>query len=287
MGYADIPNLYKSQEILLFKECYALEKIHGTSTRIIWKDDEIHLLPGGCGGKEFEAIFNLESLKAHFLTLGHPEVHVYGEGYGGKMQKMSATYGKTLRFIAFEVRIEETWLAVPQAEDIVRGLGLEFVHYNKVPADMAALGQERAAPSVQAVRNGMGPNMPREGIVLRPLIELRKSNGERIISKYKNEQFEERQHQPKATVDPTQLQVITEAEAIAMEWVVLHRLEHVLQSFPEDVGIERTRDVINAMVQDVYKESKGEIVESKAATKAISSRAAQLFKQYLQSKLPL
>jgi hypothetical protein len=29
MGYASIPNLYKNQEILIFKRCYALEKIHG------------------------------------------------------------------------------------------------------------------------------------------------------------------------------------------------------------------------------------------------------------------
>jgi hypothetical protein len=30
MGYLHIDNLYKSQDILLFKRCYALEKIHGT-----------------------------------------------------------------------------------------------------------------------------------------------------------------------------------------------------------------------------------------------------------------
>lgn len=29
MGYLKINNLYKEQTILLFKECYALEKIHG------------------------------------------------------------------------------------------------------------------------------------------------------------------------------------------------------------------------------------------------------------------
>ena len=30
MGYMHIDNLYKDQRILQFKECYALEKIHGT-----------------------------------------------------------------------------------------------------------------------------------------------------------------------------------------------------------------------------------------------------------------
>ena len=34
MAYLHIDNLYKNQEILMFKECYALEKIHGTSGTI-------------------------------------------------------------------------------------------------------------------------------------------------------------------------------------------------------------------------------------------------------------
>lgn len=29
MGYMHINNLYKNQEILMFKECFALEKVHG------------------------------------------------------------------------------------------------------------------------------------------------------------------------------------------------------------------------------------------------------------------
>jgi len=29
MGYAHIENLYKNQEILMFKRCFAMEKIHG------------------------------------------------------------------------------------------------------------------------------------------------------------------------------------------------------------------------------------------------------------------
>jgi len=36
MSYLDIENLYKAQAILLFKECFATEKIHGTSAHISW-----------------------------------------------------------------------------------------------------------------------------------------------------------------------------------------------------------------------------------------------------------
>lgn len=37
MGYQHIPNLYKEQAILAQSECYALEKIHGTSAHIKFK----------------------------------------------------------------------------------------------------------------------------------------------------------------------------------------------------------------------------------------------------------
>ena len=36
MGYLHIENLYKNQTVLMFKELYALEKLHGTSAHIRW-----------------------------------------------------------------------------------------------------------------------------------------------------------------------------------------------------------------------------------------------------------
>jgi len=285
MGYAKIQNLYKSQDVLLFKEVFALEKIHGTSTRINWSDGQVTLSSGGCKAAHFASLFDLDALKAAFEELGHPRVVVYGEGYGGSMQRMKATYGDALKFVAFEVRIEESWLSVPQAEDVCKKLGLEFVHYAMIPATVEAINAERDAPSMQAVRNGIKEPMPREGIVLRPLIELTKNNGERVMAKHKIELQQERKNQPPADIDPEKLKVLNEAEAIADEWVVPRRLEHVLQAFPEDVGMESTANVIRAMVKDVYVEAKGEIVESKAVAKAIGKKTAQLLKRHLAERL--
>ncbi len=47
----------------------------------------------------------------------------------------------------------------------------------------------------------MGDGHPREGVVCRPLIELRTNNGERLICKHKGEKFEERAT-PQKVVDP-------------------------------------------------------------------------------------
>jgi hypothetical protein len=157
------------------------------------------------------------------------------------------------------------------------------VHYDKIEVNLDNLNVYRDAPSVQAVRNGCGDDKKREGIVLRPLIEMRLNNGERVICKYKPD--EQMENKTKREVSPEQLQVLEDAKAIAEEWVVPLRLEHVLQKFPADVNMELMGDIIKAMIEDVYREARGEIVEGKAVEKAISKVTVQLFKQKLQSKL--
>jgi len=61
-----IDNLYKNTDILLFKECFALEKIHGTSARVSWKNNKINLFSSGENYKEFKEIFNLEELEKKY-----------------------------------------------------------------------------------------------------------------------------------------------------------------------------------------------------------------------------
>lgn len=286
MGYLHISNLYKEQTILLFKECYAMEKIHGTSAHIGWKYNEkkMYFFAGGESHEKFLALFNHDELRAKFQGM-FPDIDVviFGEAYGGKQQGMSHTYGKDLKFIVFDVKVGDNWLNVPNAEDVAHKLGLEFVHYAKIPTDLEALNQHRDFSSVQAYRNGCGDDKKREGIVLRPLIEMRTNNGDRVICKYKPDEFNETK--TKREVSPEQLQVLEDAKAIAEEWVTPMRLEHVLQKFPADVNMESMGEIIKAMIEDVNREAKGEIVESKEVNKAIGGKAVQLFKQKLQNKL--
>ena len=285
MGYMKIPNLFAEQDILLFREAYALEKIHGSSASCDFNGTDLHFHAGGTDHKRFVALFDQPTLLQKFKEFfGDEKVIVYGEAYGGKMQGMSATYGKELKFIAFEVRVGDVWLAVPNAEDVAKKLGLEFVFYKKISTDLAEVDAQRDADSVQAVRNGMGAGKLREGIVLRPLIEVTKNNGKRIICKHKGDDFAEHKHNPKV-VDPAKLVVMTEANEIAEQWVVANRLEHILQKLPEATGIEHTRLIIEAMVDDVYLEAGNEIIQSKEATAAISRKTAELWKKKLKNTL--
>ncbi len=280
MAYLSIENLYRSkaQEILLFKELYALEKVHGTSANISWKEGKVSYFPGGESLSKFKSLFNEERLVKHFTELGHEEVVVYGEAYGGSCQKMSYMYGPELRFIVFDVFINNIWLDVPNMDEVATRLEQEVVPWRKIVCDLAAIDNERDRPSEVAVRRGFTEEHIREGVVLRPLAEMFNRYGERMIVKHKHEKFGERKT-PQKVEDPSKLKVLTEATAIAEEWVTEMRLEHVLQKLPQGIGLESMQRVLQEMVEDVLKESTGEIVDSKEARNAINKKTVELFKK--------
>jgi len=277
--------LYKNSEILtLFKEVFATEKIHGTSAAIHWKPIEkgeprLGFHAGGANFDSFVALFDKENLNK-VLAEKFPEdgVSIHGEAYGGKLQGMSGTYGKELKFIAFDVKIGDSWLDVPNAKDFCDGLGIEFVHYERIPCELSELDKQRDADSVQAIRNLGIIGKPREGIVIRPIIELFKKNGERMIFKHKREEFIETK--TPREVDPAKMKVLEEARAISDEWVTPMRLQHILDknSF---TTIEQTKFVIEAMLEDVKRESEGEVVWSDLAEKEIARAAAKMYKKNL------
>lgn len=280
-----IPNLYSNQDILLFKEAYALEKIHGTSAAVYLSHTEVNLHSGGEKGVRFAKLFDTKSLLEKFNKkfMQGDRIKLHGEAYGGSQQGMRLTYGEELKFVVFDVKIGDCWLSVPQAEDIAKYFGLEFVDYAKISTNLKSIDAERDKDSTQAIRNGMGTGKMREGVVLRPLIELTKNNGERIISKHKRDEFKETA--TKREVSPKQLKIIEEAGAIAEEWVTSERFRHVLDKVECEIDITNTREIIKAMVEDVYREGKGEIIESIAASKAIGKATVILFKKYLNEKM--
>ena len=297
MGYLHIENLYKKQTIFLFRECYAMEKIHGTSAHVTFKRDiqegtteepakrSIIYFSGGEKYDNFVKIFDHEKLLAAFDQFGMTEVTVYGEAYGGKCQGMKDTYGPVLKFVAFDVQIGDHWLDVPKAEKVATDLGFDFVHYVRVPATIEALDIERDKPSTQAMRNGCGNDKTSEGIVARPLQEMRTSAESRVIVKHKRPEWRETTS-VRRVEDPEKLAKLADAKAIAWEWVTDMRLQHVLDKMPVEMRtIQNLGNIIQAMVEDVIREGAGEIVDSKEARTAIGARTAQLFKSNLNRNI--
>ena len=258
-------------------------------------ESSIHFFSGGESHVKFISLFDQEKLLATFKDLGVPndkDVTVYGEAYGGSQQGMSHTYGKALKFIVFDVQIDDCWLSVPDAEQVAKKLGLEFVHYIKISTDLKSLDVERDACSVQSVRNGVttpedfmaGKGKKREGVVLRPLIELTMNNGERVICKHKGDEFKETAT-PRPVVDPAKAKVMDDANAIANEWVTKNRLEHILQKLPTPYDMTLIPKVIVDIVEDVLREAKGEIIESETVKKAIGRKSVEMFKDFIKSQI--
>jgi hypothetical protein len=283
MAYLDIDNLYKNRDIFLFKECIAAEKIHGTSAHVRWRDGKVSFFSGGVDHASFVKLFDEERLCDAFKKLEQPDIVVYGEAYGGKCQGMSATYGKDLRFVAFECRVGNHWLNLHRAEYITTELHLDFVPYRVIPATIEALDAEIMLDSEQAVKVGMGPGHMREGIVVHPPIEVTRNNGGRIIAKHKRADFAETKTPRPLSED--RLKVLAKAQEIADEWVTEMRLTHVLDAFP-NADLSRMGEIIKAMVGDIEKEAVGEITEITPEThKTIARNTALLFKRRLSAQL--
>jgi len=284
MSYIHIENLYKDRRIMLLKQCYALEQVHGTSAHLAYTEGEENILyfAGGANRLDFTDLFDGEQLLAKFKALGLPpnvKIIVYGEAYGGKLQGMAGTYGDELDFIVFEVKIRDTWLNVPKAEKLSLSLGLPFVSYNVIMTTMNDINDELALPSYVGKLHGI-KDKPREGIVLRPLEELYDNRGNRLIVKHKNTQFMETKS-PRE-VSPDQPKTLEDAEEIASEWVTWTRLRNAIGKLTCPVDITATSKVIDAMQEDILREANGEIIESRQVCRAIGRETVLLYKAYLE-----
>ena len=263
----------------MFKECYAMEKIHGSSAHVTLHDGSLNFSSGGESQDRFVKLFPTDLLDK-MLQYGY-DVVVYGEVYGSKCQGMKDTYGAELKFVVFDITIAGVWLSVPEAEAMAHNLGLEFIYYERISTDMKYIDAARDADSYQAVRNGMGEGKKREGVVLRPLIEVSLADGSRVIAKHKRDDFRETATPRVVGVTPA---VLNEAFAIANEWVTTTRLQHVLDKIPGH-NVTMMQTIIAAMTEDVLREGKKEIVDSKEARKAISQKTVALYKEYVRQAL--
>lgn len=288
MGYMHIDNLYKNDRVLRSGPwVYVLEKLHGTSAHVSWHPAHGIQYFAGAGNRDaFAGLFDEARVRGALELLGDP-VTIYGEYYGGGGRVgmgMRDTYGPVSRFAAFDVQIGGRWSPVPEMSLVCGLADIEVVEWRQVPATLEAVDAERDRESAQAIRNGMGPGKVREGVVIRPLLEAVDELGRRVMAKHKGAAFAERVSTPHRPVDLARLQAQTDAGAIAAEWVVPMRLEHVLQRFPEDLTIRDTRRVIDAMIEDVRREGEGELVWSPAVGAAIARATAALFQRHLEGR---
>jgi len=291
MGYLKIPNLYNDQTILRLKEVWITEKVHGTSAWITYHGDmdrakcRLDYHPGGAEYGRFVKLFDEQTLLDNLhKVFDCKNVRIHGEHYGGKIQKMSETYGKSNAFVVFDFKVSNgsirdgVFLSFDKVLAIGEQVGLEVVDGRIVDCTIEELDKARDEPSVQSVRNGIEDERHREGIVIRPLDEMTLNNGERLITKHKGDAFRETETKRTARkeVDPKEFET---AEAITREYVVPMRFAHVIDAF-YPLKIEKTGDIIKAMIADIIEEEGVEITP--LAKKAIAKKTVDFIKQSLR-----
>lgn len=169
------------------------EKIDGTNIRIIW-DGEAVRFGGKTDNAQIPAVL-FEYLSSHFtperLAYGaEGPITLYGEGYGGKIQKGSG-YQQEQRFILFDVWAAHDPLGVWLNRGVVNDIG----HKLEIPV-VPQVYKGPLERAVEIVRDGFRSQCAvdlskmAEGMVLRPEFELRDRLGRRIITKIKHRDFE-------------------------------------------------------------------------------------------------
>lgn len=165
------------------------EKIDGTNIRVLFDGEEIAFR-----GKTDNAqipVFLLERLKEIFLPqlavfkeiFTDTQVCLYGEGYGAKIQKGGGNYRKDQSFVLFDVRIGEWWLQRKDVEETAERLTIDVV---------PIIGQGTLSDMTTLARKGFHSawgDFTAEGIVAKPLVELKTRSGQRIVTKLKYHDF--------------------------------------------------------------------------------------------------
>jgi len=110
------------------------------------------------------------------------DVVLYGEGYGPKIQN-GGKYRKDPGFVLFDIRVGNWWLKREDIEAVAEKLGVEAA---------PIVGRGTLHEAVAMVRGGLRSawgNFRAEGLVVRPLCELRTRANHRVIGKLKDRDF--------------------------------------------------------------------------------------------------
>ena len=169
------------------------EKIDGTNISIVWDGHKIEFhgrteraqIPAHLVNKLNE-LFGGEANEEMFEQLfGDTPMILYGEGYGYKIQNGGA-YRDDVSFILFDVYqpTKDIWLKREAVESIAKQLDIEVV-------PMIIRGTiDDAVRLIKAKPMSTIGTAPMEGVVGRPIVELKDRLGKRVIVKVKVRDFE-------------------------------------------------------------------------------------------------
>ena len=168
------------------------EKVDGTNIRVIFNENRIFFKGKTDKAQLQVSLFDrlndiflpqLETFKNIFNDMEIPYACLYGEGYGPKIQKGGGNYRKDQSFVLFDVKIGNWWLQRKDVESIAGKFNLDIV---------PIIGDGSLKNMVEMMMTGFNStwgDFKAEGIVARPMVELKARSGQRIITKIKYNDF--------------------------------------------------------------------------------------------------
>ena len=185
-------NDYRNPTIAYLKDNMWLftEKVDGTNIRVHWDGHKVEFggrtdkaqIPGPLLNKLNEMFMTTEAEELFEQTWGDKDVILFGEGYGPKIQN-GGEYRSDVSFILFDVLVGDNYQEREWVEETAQMFNIDVV-----PIVLTGTIQDGIDYVMKHPRSTMGTAMM-EGIVGRPMIELRDRRGERVIVKIKWEDF--------------------------------------------------------------------------------------------------
>lgn len=170
------------------KWCFT-EKIDGTNIGVVWDGHSVSFqgrteraeIPKPLLERLGELFGSQETEELFEQLFGEKEVILYGEGFGGKIQK-GANYQKEEDFILFDVYYvnSDIYVEREQVEEIGKAFGIKVVPIHLYGTINEAVKYIKSRP-----KSMLSEDARFEGVVGRPLVELKDAKGQRIIVKIK------------------------------------------------------------------------------------------------------
>lgn len=190
-----IEGMYRNPTVQYLRHCNWewTEKIDGTNIRVHWDGHQVSFggrtdnaqIPAPLVNRLNELFGGETNAQLFEQKFGETEVTLYGEGYGAKIQKGGGLYKSDgADFILFDVRVGNLWLHRYSVEDIATAFNIDVVPIVLRGNIFEAVEFVKSKPM-----STIG-TAPMEGLVGRPMEELRDRRGNRVIVKLKVRDFE-------------------------------------------------------------------------------------------------
>lgn len=182
-------NIYRNETVEFLKDIdwEFTEKIDGTNIRIYWDGHKVSYfgrtekaqIPSQLMNRLIELFGGNTNEEMFEQKFGDMSVMLIGEGYGAKIQKGGGDYREDNDFILFDVCINDNYLSRENVKDIANYFNIDVVPTIMVGKLQEGIDYVKTEPSSKIGK------AKSEGLVARPLVELRDRCGKRVIVKIK------------------------------------------------------------------------------------------------------